>query len=74
MCFTDPKYSLTKKGIDNLPAILNYRAVCSQRMWSEFEKLSKKLDDTGYNDTTDRISTIDGSLASVLSEQTESPV
>lgn len=43
-------------------------------MWSGFEKFNTKLDNSSRNETIDHISTIAGSLASIGTEHTESPV
>lgn len=43
-------------------------------MWSGFEKFNAKLDNSNQNETIDHISTIAGSLASIETEHTESPV
>lgn len=43
-------------------------------MWSGLEKATTKLDSSSRKGTIDRISTIDGSLASIASEQTVTPV
>lgn len=45
-----------------------------QIMWSGFEKFNAKLDNSSQNETIDHISTIAGSLASIETEHTESPV
>lgn len=44
-------------------------------MWSGFEKFNAKHDNnSSQNETIDHISTIAGSLASIETEHTESPV
>lgn len=43
-------------------------------MWSGFEKFNAKQDNSSQNETIDHISTIAGSLASIETEHTESPV
>lgn len=43
-------------------------------MWSGFEKFNTKQDNSSHNETIDHISTIAGSLASIGTEHTESPV
>lgn len=43
-------------------------------MWPGFEKFNTKQDNSSQNETIDHISTIAGSLASIGTEHTESPV
>lgn len=71
-CQRTPKYIyISYSFIFCLPHwIMNWLQI----MWSGFEKFNTKQDSSSHNETIDHISTIAGSLASIGTEHTESPV